>query len=70
MSRIIFLCDKSNDSKLEYSSLLIVKGENYMYIKPSYLNKIFSEEQLNYNSKLNPLSKEELKEYLVKLNLL
>ena len=47
----------------ETQSMRLVKGEKYMYIKSSYLNKIFSDEQVNYNSRLNPLSKEELKDY-------
>lgn len=44
----------------ETQSMRLVKGPNYMYIKPSYKNIISTEDVRNYNSNINPLSKEEL----------
>lgn len=60
----------------ETQSLRLYSGKDgYMYIKPPYKN--FTNDTNNnnnmimdYNSTLNPLSKEELKIYLTKLNLL
>ena len=45
---------------------------DYTHIKSVYnFNEIIDETQLNdYNSKLNPLNKNELKSHLIKLNLL
>lgn len=55
----------------ETQSLRLEFGESgYMYIKPPYKNIMTVNEIKDYNSKLNPLSKEELKEYLVELGLL
>lgn len=51
-------------------SMRLVKANKYMYIKPSYLNKVFNTDLMNYNSSLNPLSKQDLENYLIKLNLL
>lgn len=42
----------------------------YMYIKSTYSNYKSNCEIKDYNSKINPLTKEELKDYLEKLNLL
>lgn len=52
------------------SSRLHFGPDGYMYIKPPYKNVMVKNDVKDYNSKLNPLSKEELKEYLIKLNLL
>lgn len=55
----------------ETQSMRLQTGtDGYMYIKPSYKNFISNEEIKDYNSKLNPLTKSELKEYLMKLKLL
>jgi FlaA1/EpsC-like NDP-sugar epimerase len=53
----------------ETQSMRLIKGEEYLYIKPSYKN-IVSNDIKNYNSKLNPLNKNELKQYLIKFNLI
>ena len=45
------------------------QGE-YMYIKPSYKNFIINNNITDYNSTINPLSKEKLKNYLLKLKLI
>ena len=42
----------------------------YMYIKPPYKNIIIKNEVKDYNSTINPLTKEELKEFLINLNLI
>lgn len=42
----------------------------YTYIKPVYKNITLNNDIRDYNSKINPLTKEELKEYLNKLKLL
>lgn len=44
--------------------------DGYMYIKPPYKNVMKDNEVKDYNSKINPLSKEELKEYLLNLSLI
>jgi UDP-N-acetylglucosamine 4,6-dehydratase/5-epimerase len=55
----------------ETQSMRLETGEDgYTYIKPSYKNTLISSEIKDYNSKINPLSKDELKEYLKKLDLL
>jgi UDP-N-acetylglucosamine 4,6-dehydratase len=55
----------------ETQAMRLIKKENgYMHIKPPYKNLLILEDVYNYNSKINPLSKEELFEYLNKLNLL
>jgi len=56
----------------ETQSMRLYFGENdYMYIKPSYKNIMNNDNEIkDYNSKINPLNKEELKEYLEKLDLL
>ena len=41
-----------------------------MYIKPPFKNVMNMNEIRDYNSTINPLSKEELKDYLVQLNLI
>ena len=55
----------------ETQSMRLVNGpEGYMYIKPPYKNYIIKENIRDYNSKINPLSKEKLKEYLESLELI
>ena len=55
----------------ETQSMRTVKGsDGYMYIKPPYKNILYSDNIRDYNSTINPLSKEELKEYLLSLNLI
>jgi UDP-N-acetylglucosamine 4,6-dehydratase len=55
----------------ETQSMRLINGNNgYMYIKPSYKNILNVENVKNYNSKLNPLSKEEIYTFLKNLNLL
>lgn len=49
---------------------LVKTEEGYMHIKPPYSNLLVTEEIQNYNSKLNPLSKEELKEFMNRLKLI
>jgi UDP-N-acetylglucosamine 4,6-dehydratase len=55
----------------ETQAMRLIKKENgYMHIKPSYKNLLILNDVYNYNSKINPLSKEELFEYLNHLGLL
>ena len=55
----------------ETQSRRLVIGENgYKYIKPAYANISNETNIKNYNSKLNPLNREELEIYLDKLGLL
>jgi UDP-N-acetylglucosamine 4,6-dehydratase len=54
----------------ETQSTSMIKNNNYYYIKPAYKNICIIEQETDYNSKLNPLSKKELKEHLTELNLL
>jgi UDP-N-acetylglucosamine 4,6-dehydratase len=55
----------------ETQAMRLVKKENgYMHIKPPYKNLLFLDNIHNYNSKINPLSKEDLFEYLNRLSLL
>jgi FlaA1/EpsC-like NDP-sugar epimerase len=49
---------------------LIKQNNGYMHIKPPYKNLLILDDVHNYNSKINPLSKEELFEYLNQLKLL
>ena len=51
-------------------SMRLVKGEEYLYIKPPYKNLLVMDDVKNYNSKLNPLCKEGLKQYLKEHNLI
>ena len=46
---------------------LVKTEEGYMHIKPPYSNILVKKDIQNYNSKLNPLNKTELKEYMEKL---
>lgn len=54
----------------ESQSMSMIKGDNYYYIKPPYKNICIESQSMDYNSRLNPLGKFELKEYLEKFNLL
>jgi UDP-N-acetylglucosamine 4,6-dehydratase/5-epimerase len=55
----------------ETQSLRLKFGpDGYMYIKPCYKNIMTNNEIKDYNSKLNPLSKEEIKNYLKSLELI
>ena len=55
----------------ETQSLRLKFGhDGYMYIKPCYKNIMTNNEIKDYNSKLNPLSKGEIKEYLKSLDLI
>jgi len=55
----------------ETQAMRLVKKDNgYMHIKPPYKNLLDTEEIQNYNSKLNPLNKEELKEFMTNLSLI
>jgi UDP-N-acetylglucosamine 4,6-dehydratase len=55
----------------ETQAMRLEKKENgYMHIKPSYKNVLILDDIHNYNSKINPLSKEELFKYLNNLNLI
>jgi hypothetical protein len=49
----------------------LVQGTGgYMHIKPPYKNLLITDDVKNYNSKLNPLTKEELLVYLAEMSLL
>lgn len=48
---------------------LVKTEEGYMHIKPPYSNLLVKEDIQNYNSKLNPLNKTELKKYMENLHL-
>lgn len=52
------------------SSRLVEGVEGYMYIKPAYKDIVSIENIKDYNSKLNPLTKNQLYEYLNDLNLI
>ena len=52
------------------STRLVVDGTGYMYITPPYKNITSTDKPRDYNSKINPLTKPELEEYLRSLNLI
>lgn len=55
----------------ETQSMRLINGpDGYMYIKPCFKNVMINNNIKDYNSKLNPLSKEELKNYLIDLKLI
>jgi UDP-glucose 4-epimerase len=55
----------------ETQSMRLINGPNgYMYIKAPYKNLLIMDNVRNYNSKINPLTKEKLKEYLEAYKLL
>ena len=49
---------------------LVKSASGYMHIKPAYKNLLVTEDVQNYNSKLNPLTKDELKEFINSLKLI
>jgi FlaA1/EpsC-like NDP-sugar epimerase len=54
----------------ETQAMRLIQGaDGYKYIKPSYKNILVTTDIKNYNSKLNPLSKEELVTYMTRLQL-
>jgi FlaA1/EpsC-like NDP-sugar epimerase len=55
----------------ETQSMRLIQGhDGYIYIKPPYKNILITENVRNYNSKLNPLTKDELLNYLIEQRLL
>ena len=52
------------------SSRLKIHNDGWMYIKPSYNNTQYNYDIKDYNSTINPLTKDELKIYLKNLNLI
>jgi len=55
----------------ETQSMRLIDGpDGYKYIKPPYKNLLIVDDIKNYNSKLNPLTKSELLDYLTRLRLL
>jgi UDP-glucose 4-epimerase len=54
----------------ETQSGRIVKCNDYIHIKSVFTTNIINEELQDYNSKLNTLTKPELEEYLINLQLL
>lgn len=55
----------------ETQSMRLQFGPNgYMYIKPPFKNIMTENEVRDYNSTINPLTKEELKDYLISLKLI
>lgn len=54
----------------ETQSMRIVQHGDYIHIKPPYHNKIYNNNPKDYNSTLNPLTKDELRNMLSKHNLL
>ena len=52
------------------SSRLVEGIDGYMYIKPAYKDIVSIENIKDYNSKLNPLTKNQLFEYLTELKLI
>ena len=54
----------------ETQSMRIVKVGDYTHIKPPYHQKIYNSMAMDYNSMINPVNKDKLKELLQNLNLL
>lgn len=54
----------------ETQSMRLIKTDNFMYIKPPYLGTIFNDTPLDYNSTINPIDKNQLKELLEELDLI
>lgn len=52
------------------SSRLDIYSNGYMHIKPSYNITNFNTDVKDYNSTINPLSKDELKDFLINLDLI
>lgn len=60
------LVNETQSYRLKYSD-----DKNYLYIKPNYKEIYFKENEIkDYNSKINPLSKNDLKSYLINLKLI
>lgn len=58
------LINETQSMRLEFGP------DGYMYIKPSYKNIMTANDVKDYNSTINPLTKEELKKYLLDLKLI
>ncbi len=58
------LINETQSMRLEFGP------DGYMYIKPPYKNIMTNNDVKDYNSTINPLSKEELKQYLLDLKLI
>ena len=58
------LINETQSMRLEFSE------NGYIYIKPPYKNIMMTSDIKDYNSKLNPLNKEKLKQYLNELKLI
>lgn len=54
----------------ETQSMRIVSNGQYHHIRPPYLEQKFNNNPMDYNSTINPINKQELKELLVKLALI
>jgi UDP-N-acetylglucosamine 4,6-dehydratase len=55
----------------ETQSMRLLNGpDGYMYIKPPYKNLLVTNDIKNYNSRINPLNRCELLNYMMRLNLL
>ena len=52
------------------SMRMYIDQQGYHIIKPHYINNILNNDPKDYNSKINPLTKDELKNYLLNLNLI
>jgi UDP-N-acetylglucosamine 4,6-dehydratase len=61
--------EKIHESLINYTqSNRIIKQDNYYIIKP-YYNCNMVDQQIDYNSSQNPITKTELEEYLIKINI-
>jgi UDP-N-acetylglucosamine 4,6-dehydratase/5-epimerase len=58
------LINETQSMRLEFGR------NNCVYIKPPYKNIMVNNDNKDYNSKINPLSKEDLKNYLINLKLI
>ena len=58
------LINETQSNRLEYGN------DGYMYIRPSYENKMIDNEIKNYDSTTNTMKKEELLIYLINLKLI
>lgn len=58
------LINETQSMRLEFGP------DGYMYIRPPYSNLMIENDVLDYNSKINPLSKQELYDYLKSLELI
>jgi UDP-N-acetylglucosamine 4,6-dehydratase/5-epimerase len=63
--------EKMHESLInETQSMNMIIGEKYYYIKPSFKNVFKPEQAMDYNSRMNVITKDELKHYLLELKLL